>query len=485
MQPTPSTWPWSRAVGQRPPGTGHLRVTGVVLVTLATLGGAACERSALTDGLPDGLTCPPCEGAVCQPCETGRCTACHGSSGDPAPPRSASGSSRTSERGVGAHQAHLKSSIGRAVACAECHAVPTELLSHPDPLGRSAQVVFGPTAAASGASPSWDRASATCTGAYCHGATLPETETRAVPVWTRVDGTQKACTSCHGNPPGGSHPASTACENCHGTVMGPGGAIVAPTLHIDGKVDVGSESSVHPSGYANPAVHGPDTYAGTLDCRRCHGGSLEGTSSVIGCDPCHQEGWRTNCIYCHGGTLEGSGAPPRDLRDGTATTSVSVGSHTEHVSRTNHRAFACTECHASVTDVMTSEHLFDSTPGVSEVVFGNGLSPAGQYVAPGCSDIYCHGTGLSNGSVATFVPAGTTTCQSCHPAATQSASHAYHATTACSTCHLDVVTGSDTIRNPDLHVNGVVEVRMAAGTWIAETHTCSGSICHRSGDITW
>jgi predicted CxxxxCH...CXXCH cytochrome family protein len=133
---------------------------------------------------------------------------------------------------------------------------------------------------------------------------------------------------------------------------------------------------------------------------------------------------------------------------------------------------------------MTPDHLFDSTAGRSEVVFNYGLSPNGQYSAPGCSDLYCHGTGLANGSAATFIPAGGLTCESCHPAATQSVSHVFHTFAPCSTCHLDVVGDSGVISNPDLHVNGAVEVRMSSGTWIAETNTCSDSACH-PGDITW
>ncbi len=449
-----------------PHGTRH--VLCVMTGWAVALSSAACERSTLTDGLP----------------ETTDCATCHGSPGDPAPPSAVDGSSSTSHVGVGAHQSHLKSTIARPVACTECHVIPTSLLSHPDPKGGPAPVVFGPLSAALGALPEWDRASTTCADTYCHGATLPEAETRAPPRWTVVDGSQKACTSCHGNPPGGVHPASATCQDCHSAVVGPDGSITNPALHVNGMVELGPGDVAHPPGYADPILHGPDTYRGASDCRLCHGALLEGAGTVVGCDDCHQPGWRTNCVYCHGGVLEASGAPPDDLLGGTATTSLGVGSHTEHVTRTTHPPYACTECHIPITDVMTPGHLFDSTAGRSEVVFNYGISPQGQYSPPGCSALYCHGTGLVDGSAATFIPPGGLTCESCHPAATQSVSHVLHTFAPCSTCHLDVVDDGGAVTNPDLHVNGAVEVTMSPGTWIAETNTCSDCGCHLE-DIVW
>ncbi|MBN2196071.1 MAG: CxxxxCH/CxxCH domain-containing protein [Polyangiaceae bacterium] len=472
--PAPRRHPQPRRVRARSSWGGAPTVLALALALL----GLACQRSQVTDGLPETMDCPDCP-------QTMRCSSCHGSAEDPAPPTAVNGSSNPAELGVGAHQAHLESSLGRPVECAECHVVPSDLLTHPDPLNRPAPVVFGSIATAAGAAPTWDRASATCASTYCHGATLPEAAIRTAPEWTRVDGTQKACTSCHGNPPGGVHPASSACENCHAAVAGPGGTITNAVLHIDGKVDVGRENSIHPTGYASPSAHGPDTFTAATDCRLCHGAELQGTDIAIGCDSCHQAGWRSNCVYCHGGTLEASGAPPVDLLGGTSTTSLGVGSHTEHVSRTDHAAFACTECHPAVTDVMTPGHLFDGTPGRAEVDFGRGRSQAAAYAAPGCRDVYCHGTGLTAGSVATFVPAAALTCDSCHPAATGSSGHVVHAVLPCNTCHLDVVADRTTVKNPDLHVNGTVEVTMTTGTYLADTDTCSGSACHTTGDVTW
>jgi predicted CxxxxCH...CXXCH cytochrome family protein len=186
----------------------------------STLG--SCERSALPDGLP----------------ETQDCSSCHGSRANAAPPRSVNGSLVTTDIGVGAHQSHLVAShVAGPVPCTECHQLPMDLLSHPDPQPRPAAIVFGPKARLYGAEPVWDRASATCADVYCHGAKLSDAARRARPVWTSVDGRQRSCDSCHGNPPAGEHPRSDACDVCHGEVVKADGTIGDVTRHIDGIVD--------------------------------------------------------------------------------------------------------------------------------------------------------------------------------------------------------------------------------------------------------
>lgn len=187
-----------------------------------------CERAHLTDGLPNTLDC----------------SACHGSPGNPAPPKGLNGSTSTSDVGVGAHDAHmLGSSIAAPVACVECHPQPTDLLTHPDINLTPAEMVFGPIATSGGAEPSWDRSAATCTDTYCHGNTLPGAERRAAPVWTRVDGTQRRCSSCHGSPPPDPHPSEGACESCHADVAGPGSSIKDPSRHVNGVVDLAGATS--------------------------------------------------------------------------------------------------------------------------------------------------------------------------------------------------------------------------------------------------
>ena len=198
------------------------RCVALTWVTLLTLATAGCERSALSDGLPD----------------TQDCSTCHGSKVNAAPPKAVNGSWSTTDLGVGAHQAHLVAGqVAAPVACNECHQVPTELLDHPDPLSRPASVIFGTKANRNGAAPVWSRGSASCTDTYCHGGTLSGAENRPVPIWTNLDGSQLRCRACHGYPPGAGHPTSNACYTCHGNVVNPNGTIRDLTRHIDGNVD--------------------------------------------------------------------------------------------------------------------------------------------------------------------------------------------------------------------------------------------------------
>ena len=129
--------------------------------------------------------------------------ACHGTAASPAPPS-------------GAHQAHLNPTSGLrgAIPCATCHVVPAGVTSpgHLD-TAPPAEVVT---------TLGWDRASATCTTAWCHGS--------ARPVWTQQGGA--TCGSCHGLPPvTSSHTPGmplSSCATCHSQW----------SLHMNGAVDV-------------------------------------------------------------------------------------------------------------------------------------------------------------------------------------------------------------------------------------------------------
>jgi predicted CxxxxCH...CXXCH cytochrome family protein len=203
----------------------HPRRLGAALALAALSFAAGCSRSALRDGLPADVDC----------------TGCHGQDGDPTPPVAVDGTSGTENIGVGAHQVHMRGGwLAGPVACSECHILPAEAngTDHPDPLGRPADVVFGALADKESADPFWDRDTRTCAGTYCHGATLRGGDVRPPPVWTRVDGSQLKCDSCHGNPPGDTHPQENDCETCHGDVVSAGGVIKAPALHINGTVEV-------------------------------------------------------------------------------------------------------------------------------------------------------------------------------------------------------------------------------------------------------
>ena len=154
------------------------------------------------------------------------CDGCHGSAASPAPPTDLEGNTLTTAIGVGAHQAHLQSSYLRGpVPCATCHVVP-ENVTDPGHLGAGPAPVT--------ASLGWDRASQTCTTAWCHGAGRP--------VWTSQG--QVVCGSCHGIPPGDApHTPDmtlTTCVTCHAATVDAFGSIVVTngaSHHMDGVVD--------------------------------------------------------------------------------------------------------------------------------------------------------------------------------------------------------------------------------------------------------
>ena len=178
-----------------------------------------------------------------------KCTGCHGdqNSGNPAPPRGTAGEMQTSDAAVGAHQAHLgAANWHRQVLCSDCHAIPQTMLH----LDGTTDFNWSAVAAADGASPQYDMGNNTCNSVYCHGTTLygPNgggTVSRQ-PIWTVVNGTYDSCgNTCHTNPPGDAHPASTACASCHPVVVSsytPGNPPTVvwnnASLHINGSVDM-------------------------------------------------------------------------------------------------------------------------------------------------------------------------------------------------------------------------------------------------------
>jgi len=369
------------------------------------------------------------------------CVSCHGSFDNSAPPISLKGATATSDLAVGAHQVHLTpGEFRKAVACDECHAVPATVgaRSHIDEPGSAptpADVVFGGLAIVDGASPRWDRATASCAASYCHGGTLSG-GTNVAPLWTKVDGTQAACGTCHGLPPatihGGVTPHPTLpvagdtrqCNGCHpGTVAADGKVDVPGGLHIDGVVEVGARA-----------------------CTACHG------------DAARLPG-------------EAASAPPRDTGGGTATTSRGVGAHQAHFAASVTRGpIPCTECH--VVPPNTAAHpkaagaAVDMTWG--PLAKAGGAVPSWTGATLSCAATYCHGATLTGGTATrprwTQVDGTQTACGACHGIPPPTAVHTKAngtLDTACGNCHAGyTATGVD----KSIHVNGYVEVGSARCT---------------------
>ena len=424
------------------------------------------------------------------------CNSCHGGTNN-APPKDTTGGTATTLRGVGAHQSHVATGATwhRDVACSECHLVPATVsaVGHIDtPL--PAEVIFSGI----GAGGAWNGANCT---SYCHGTTLktsagtPAGGTATSPSWTRVDGTQKQCTSCHGAPPPAPHPQDTACQNCHADA-GANLTIKTPAQHIDGTVQI---TSVHPPGYNDRTKHGYDFDAmGSASCATagCHGLALTGgNTGGPSCNTCHTPNWQTDCKFCHGTTA--NGAPPEGVLGQTAASDPHVGAHAKHVGATAmHAAWDCTYCHTKPSTALTPGHI-DGTGGIvqAEVVFSS-LNPSSSFsfAATTCAASYCHGSGVATKTSPAWTSTTTLACDDgCHggdPNRTGMSSNHRRSDhkRPCATCHKSVVDGNNAIINAALHVNGAKNVQFAAAgsSYNPANKSCTGTGngCHGSGTRT-
>jgi predicted CxxxxCH...CXXCH cytochrome family protein len=190
------------------------------------------------------------------------CTTCHGSSTSNAPPTDINGNTSTTERGVGAHQIHLKGGeVGKNLSCTECHNVPggvytpghvdselpAEILMNDSraniKTNDPSTSEYDPGLDLFVPSPAYNSNDLTCSNTYCHGY-FKNGNTDNKPVWT--DQSTSQCGSCHGdgsNPlpkraPEGSHPSDADCYLCHGGVVDANQNIINPSKHIDGLLNL-------------------------------------------------------------------------------------------------------------------------------------------------------------------------------------------------------------------------------------------------------
>ncbi len=174
---------------------------------------------------------------------TDDCSACHGGKKNAAPPLGVLGETLTSQAAVGAHQAHLvENGRARPVPCAECHEVPADVLAkgHLDS-DLPAEVVFSGAALSFGATPRYENGR--CVESACHGAVFPSAYgsggSHTTPSWTRVNGSEAKCGTCHGLPPPRPHPyvnQSPDCSACHKDLDKDNVTFVRPDLHVNGQV---------------------------------------------------------------------------------------------------------------------------------------------------------------------------------------------------------------------------------------------------------
>ncbi len=358
------------------------------------------------------------------------CDSCHGSGGQPAPPRDAHDNTATSARGVGAHAQHMTavSPWHAPIACNECHLVPGSSTdqTHLDGID---QVYLDPTVMVPGsplpsggtggvlqiAGATWNASALTCAGTYCHGGNRsPLTGGNAIsPSWTKVDGTQSQCQSCHGMPPPAPHPADSDCGKCHPTMTaGNHTTVTYPAKHIDGAVDVINDRP---------------------------------------CDGCHGSG--------------GESAPPLDTTGGTSTDLRGVGAHRNHLSpSTWHTDITCDQCHKVPVAMEAIGHIDSPLP--AEIIFGNLAGNTAAWNGTTCNNVYCHGATLKDGTgpaggtatrpVWTVVNGAQSQCGSCHGTPPPPP---HPVDSDCGKCHPTMTAGGGlVITDPAKHIDGTIDV---------------------------
>jgi predicted CxxxxCH...CXXCH cytochrome family protein len=449
------------------------------------------------------------------------CNGCHGSATNPAPPTSTTGATSTADRTVGAHQAHLAASSWHApVPCGECHVVPSTW-SDPGHIGPSpAQVTFGPLARTGGAAPAWT--GATCTNSYCHGAAFPDGGgSNVAPAWTVVNGSQAACGTCHGLPPGGDHPASALCGSCHAAVVGLDGGFVDASLHIDGLVQAGSACG---SCHALPPATGTHlrhaglaapTYAGLGTAAALPAP----TGYAFGCGTCHP---LDAALHHNGGRAEvelsSPNAPAGTLKAlsplGTYTPGATVFTDATGLPYTQGTC-ANVYCHSTPSYAAASvptpavDFAFTSYP-IAYPAYA--LAAGRTYSSPvwggapaGCGG--CHGFPIRPDGATDVAMAGQS--HSWRSAQGTESGHGWnhgYAPLSCRTCHAQTVTqanatsrdaglsvyGAVPVASFGLHVNGQPDVAFNGGevlpyptvksmgspTYNAATRTCTNVTCH-------
>lgn len=200
-------------------------------------------------------------GSSCLGCHTAsggpeNCRLCHGNTDHANPPKGLLGDTNVSFIGVGVHVTHVNSpKFSASLHCSDCHTFngfsdPSHIGNNPDGI---AEINFGALAhdSSSGVvpNPTWDRGTATCSNSYCHGSFKGGNPT-AAGIWT--DPNSVKCGTCHGDPVTGNPTPKiggvvaephfpfmtiTSCYVCHGSVIGPTGAMVDKSKHINGAID--------------------------------------------------------------------------------------------------------------------------------------------------------------------------------------------------------------------------------------------------------
>jgi len=397
------------------------------------------------------------------------CHACHGSQASPAPPVALHGKTDPTWRGVGAHATHVVGTgLSKPVACAACHKVPEGIwdAGHIDSPSQRATVTFSGQALARDATPLWDDANLTCSNVACHGAGLKGKGKHDTPVWTLVNGAQRACGSCHGAPPAAPHPQTGDCVGCHAATAGPNRTIAFPDKHIDGAIQV-VLSAQAPCGSCHGDPPQEKNHPQIKNCQGCHADTA-GPNGTIANAANHRNGKvevalsaNPPCAGCHGDPPKAKGHPQVQACDGCHATSVggskvilAGGSHGNgKVDVALAPNAPCAGCHGDppVTkghpQVVACDGCHATSVGANKVVLAGGV----------------HRNGKVEVELSPSAP-----CGACHGAPPVTKDHP--PSQACDGCHSTVAGPNQSIIDKTLHRNGKVEVVLGASAPCAACH---------------
>ena len=191
-----------------------------------------CHAADFSGGT-SGVSCDSCH----QPDWQTNCTYCHGGMDNPtgAPPDNIDDSTGPLAS-FPSHSTHVEQTDSPAFACAECHVQPTDVFSPGHLVVGDTTPGVSEVAMAAGATFS----NGTCSNLYCHGDGQQN---------GAVDNTfVSSCEGCHPSAASpdyaiaamsGEHERHVlgegyACSECHARTVDASGAIIDPTVHVDG-----------------------------------------------------------------------------------------------------------------------------------------------------------------------------------------------------------------------------------------------------------
>lgn len=432
----------------------------------------------------------------------------------------------------GAHQAHFARSPATCETCHHETAQDSSAIKNPAlHLNFTVDVALSDDVAGT-----YDHATETCSDTYCHLGATP------TPAWNGT--TALRCGSCHVYAElSAPHPTHTSfvsndCSVCHNATASGPYAIRNPQLHADNTVQVvmndavgGTFDSVTKTcsdTYCH--VTGTPTWAAdlSLNCNSCHA-----KATLPGAHQAHIAHTPATCETCHSATVSGSwtiidpglhmnyvadvvlvdgiggtyDASTRTCsntychRDATPTpawdgdTALRCGSchpyaalpepHPVHIALVENDCSVCHNATASGPYTLSNPALHADQ--IVQVAMNDVFGGTFDVATNTCANNWCHGP---RNDVLSPAWGGATglDCQGCHPTASLSGGHEFHAVLMgqpCEACHNATALSGTELRPDAPHIDGVVQVVGTYANMVYEvnTNTCSSeqNACHKPG----